>query len=219
MEESSWAEIAAVSASGQASSVWSVGDEKAFLAGSETLSANIIGFNQDYLSSGLPAGITFGLTNSMNQEKFMNTMGFAGNFFDSQLCSALNEEVFSALTQDLKAVIKPVAKKSARDSDDGAIQSYVVKLFLFSEVEVSFTNTNSYQGEGTGYPYFSSQERRVKKVGDAASEWWLRSPVRRELIGGTTTTFCFVRPNGHIDRGTFTSGTAVDLGVCFGFCV
>jgi hypothetical protein len=50
-----------------------------------------------------------------------------------------------------------------------------MSIFLFSEIEIFGTNTESFTGEGTQYPIFTNAASRVKRLSNGtggASIWW-----------------------------------------------
>ncbi len=83
------------------------------------------------------------------------------------------------LDPELVAVLGAVNKQVARNTvvDGGGQDTFSDKVFLLSPVEVGF----SAEGETTGesvYPFYEgvANAGRIKKLGDTAKVWWLRSP-------------------------------------------
>lgn len=123
-----------------------------------------------------------------------------GNFFEKQLPA------------DLKAVIKPVVKITAKSGKNEMLVPSVDKLFVLSEQEVFGRKIYSCGGEGKWYEWYKRENTpygKCKQNGER--DWrWERSPY-----SGTTTDFCCVNDNGSASYGT----ASYSLGVSFGFCI
>lgn len=210
-----WAQIAAIAESGQASSYWKVGDEKDItLTTGETLTLKIYGFKHDDLSTGGKAGITLGLKNLMASTRQMNTSNTnVGGFTGSAMYTWLQGDLYNSLPADLRAVIKTVNKKTSAGNQSSTINTNAMKIFLFSEVECFGTTTYSVAGEGSQYPVFTDNTSRIKYLsngGGSAFTWWERSPY-----ASGTTSFCVVASGGNAGN----TGASFSWGVCFGFCI
>lgn len=214
LASNSWATIAAVSAAGNASSFWSVGDEKTITVNGETLTLVIMGFKHDDLASGGKAGITFGLKHLMKDTRQMNSSNTnSGGFTGSAMYTWLQNTLLGQLPSDLKNVIKSVNKKTSAGSASSTINTNAMKLFLFSEIEVFGSTSYSAAGEGSQYSYFATAANRIKKLQNgagSANRWWERSPY-----ASNSSSFCGVGSGG--DASNY--GANYSGGVCFGFCV
>lgn len=202
-----WATIAAVSESGQASSIWKVGDEKNITVNGETLTLVILGFNHDDLASGDKAGITFGLKHLMNDTRQMNSSRTnSGAFAGSAMYTWLQNTLLNSLPSDLQLVIKSVNKTTYGNTN-------AMKIFLPSELEVIGQKRYSDGKEGTQYSYFTETANRIKRLSNGAGSeysWWTRSPYAQ-----TTQSFCQVNNLGT----TVPNFAEISYGVCFCFCV
>lgn len=214
LKDLSWAEIAEISASGNAASVLKIGDEKDVVVNGETLTFQICGFNHDNLTSGGKAGITFGMKNLMNTSREMNASNTnVGGFTGSSLYTWLQNTLFPSLPADLRAVIKAVNKKTSAGNKSTTINTNSMKLFIYSLVEVNGTSTTAvYKDEGEPYPIFTDRYSRIKKMKDYNSAWWLRSPRTN-----STNAFRYIDNSGYADSATSPSNNS--RGVCFGFCI
>lgn len=219
LADNDWATIAAVSEMGAASTYWSVGDEKDItLSDGETLTLVIVGFDHDeYFNAGTKtAGITFGLKGIMNDDRTMNPTSSSGNtggFTASEMYSWLKNTLLGQLPTELKNVIKSVYKRTSAGANSSTINTDPMKLFLFSEVEVTGSAAWSYAGEGSQYSYFATNANRIKKRNNgtgAKGWWWLRSPV-----AGGMPFFACIKETGIADQYYVNE----EIGVCFGFCV
>ena len=118
--------------------------------------------------------------------------------------------IFAKMPVNIQNGIRPVNKLTATSGTNSAIKTTSDKLFIFSEMEVYGSVTNSYIGEGKQYDYYKAGNSKVKKVGSTASMWWLRSPIKN--IGGS---FSAVSSGG---GAGYSSNATESQGVCFGFC-
>ncbi|MDR1093409.1 MAG: DUF6273 domain-containing protein [Clostridiales bacterium] len=219
----SWDEIAAISDSGTAPSIFRVGDKKtAVLSTGEKVTFVIMGFNHDDLASGGKAGITFGMENLFATKSRMNaTSTNKGSWAASEMRNTKMPTIYSYLPSDLQAVIKEVTKNTVTlDGGDltVSIQPTTDTLFLFSRKEIYDATAANYVSEGEQYEYWringKTNASRVKYLSDGkgnAESWWLRS-------SSATTTSYFL---GVYSSGTLiTTGSATSsYGVCMGFCV
>lgn len=216
LSEATWAQIAAISESGNAADTWSIGDEKDIVIGDETLTLVIVDFNHDDLADGSgKASITFGLKHLMAEKRRMNsTSTNVGGFTGSEMYEWLQGDLLNSLPQDLKAVLKSVNKKTSAGNAEPTINTDAMQVFLFSEIEVYGIVNLSFDGEGLHYPYFATKQERRKELANGTggmSGWWLRSPVAARSF-----SFCNVDSTGD-DAGDVYA--LYSSGVCFGFCV
>ena len=207
-----WAQINFVAMRGWAMNYFAIGDTKNININGVSYVVEIIGINHDDLADGSgKAGITFSLQNCLNTLYAMNlTTTNVGSWRDSYMRSNLQTNIFDQLENDLKAVIKPIIKKTSAGDRNSTIVSTVDTLFLFSESEIFGQASQSYAGEGNLYFFFTTTAKRIKRLGSTARIWWLRSPSTKQ-----GSYFCYVSDKG--EPGV--SSTAGESGVAFGFCV
>lgn len=217
LEESTWAEIDALSQAGVADDCWSVGDTKNITANSETITMEIWGFNHDDLATGGKAGITFGMRDLMANTRQMNTSNTnVGGFTGSAMYSYLNTTLYNQLPADLRSVIKQVNKKTSAGNTSATVNADAMRLWLPSLNEVYGSHSYSWcsNNEGSKYSIFTNDASRIKNMSNgsgSADWWWLRSPTL-----STSTTFCSVANYGDVG---YNSNASVTNGVCLGFCV
>lgn len=215
LESSTWDMISRISAFGNAAAFFQVGDEKNIVTRSgEVLTLVILGFNHDDLTSGGKAGITFGLKNLMATERQLSsTEGNGGGYTNTPMYTWMNQDLLNDMPLDLYRVLKDVNKKSSAGNGSSTINTYSVKLFPFSEIEVTGTSgSNTVSGEGQQYSYFATASSRIKRLNNGDGDvraWWLRSPSKAKYL------FAYIGEDGRVATmyGTY------ELGVCFGFCV
>ena len=217
LEESTWAEIDALSQAGVADDCWSVGDTKNITANSETITMEIWGFNHDDLATGGKAGITFGMRDLMANTRQMNTSNTnVGGFTGSAMYSYLNTTLYNQLPADLRSVIKQVDKKTSAGNTSTTVNADAMRLWLPSLNEVYGSHSYSWcsNNEGSKYSIFTNNASRIKNMSNGSGSaywWWLRSPYLSD-----STSFCNVNNNGGVGGYGTASNT---LGVCLGFCV
>jgi hypothetical protein len=216
LSEASWKQISTLSEFGDPSDHWSIGDEKdVLLRTGEVLTFQIYGFEHDDLADGSgKVGITFGMKNLMAATRQMNSSSTnSGGYTGSTIYAWLRDTVFADLPADLRAIIKPVAKKTSAGTGATTILVDNMLLHLFSTIECYGVVNASVPGEGTQYPIFTNNTSRIKRLSNgtgAANSWYMRSPQ-----AGNTSAFCVT-----INNGTSNTAFAVNpLGVCFGFCI
>lgn len=216
LSDATWAQIALASENNLIPATWVVGSEKDItLSTGETLTLVIVGLGHDDLSDGSgKAGITFGLKHLMADKRYMNyASDNSGGFTGSDMYSWMVETLLSSLPADLKASLKQINKKTSAGSNSSTINTNAMGLFLFAEIEIFGSVSYSKPGEGTQYPYFTDQTKRIKRLANGAgdvSAWYGRSPY-------SSGYFCSVNPSG--GAGYTNAGAMNNLGVCFGFCV
>lgn len=215
LEDCSWDEINMYSSFGLADKMFEVGDTKKFrLADGSYLTARIIGFNHDYAEDGSLSHITFETVETLDGDIPMNEKSTnEGGWDASYLRAKLNGNFFEKqLPADLKAVIKPVVKITAKSGKNEMLVPSVDKLFVLSEQEVFGRKIYSCGGEGKWYEWYKRENTpygKCKQNGER--DWrWERSPY-----SGYTDYFCRVYNSGGADYSSASSSR----GVSFGFCI
>lgn len=211
LETAGWDVIDSISKSGNAASIWSVGDKKTINIDGTDYQFQIIGFNHDTKTAGGTAGITFQMVDCMNATAQMNSSNTnSGGWTSCAMRTSVLNSIFSRLPADLQKAIKAVNKLTSAGNQSATINTTSDKLFLLSEVEIFGSTTYSKSGEGSQYAYYKAGNSKVKKVNGSASDWWERSPC-----GSGSTIFCLVDSSG--DASADHAGRS--YGVAFGFCI
>lgn len=211
LETAGWDVIDSISKSGNAASIWSVGDKKTINIDGTDYQFQIIGFNHDTKTAGGTAGITFQMVDCMNATAQMNSSNTnSGGWTSCAMRTSVLNSIFSSLPADLQKAIKAVNKLTSAGNQSATINTTSDKLFLLSEVEIFGSTTYSKSGEGSQYAYYKAGNSKVKKVNGSASDWWERSPR-----GSGSTGFCYVDSSGN--AGNY--GASNSYGVAFGFCI
>lgn len=119
--QASWAKIAEISESGNASKFFAIGDRKTMVVDGQAMAAEIIAFNHDDLADGTgKAGITllFNHTKtaayltpkSLNNISFNASATKTGGWVSSDIRNSLRTTIMGQLPADLQSVIKTVTK-------------------------------------------------------------------------------------------------------------
>ena len=211
LETASWDFIDSISKSGNAASIWSVGDKKTINIDGTDYQFQIIGFNHATKTAGGTAGITFQMVDCMNATAQMNSSNTnVGGWTSCAMRTSTMATLLTKLPSALQNVIKTVNKLTSAGNQSATINTTSDKLFLLSEVEIFGSTTYSKSGEGSQYAYYKAGNSKVKKVNGSASGWWERSPD-----GSNDIIFCFVNNGGYATKMT----AGAQYGVAFAFCV
>ena len=219
LSEASWQQIAQNAETGQANTIWNVGDEITFnLKDGNPLTMQIIGFNHDDLSDGSgKAGITFGMKNLYYSTYSMNsTSTSVGGWDECLMRTSTMQEMFNNLPDELQSVIKLVNKRANDGNQSTDIVTSQDKLWLYSQVELNGTTDSGYKDEGTQYEYWVSHNAnsdRIKNLNNGTGStniYWLRSPIT------VISNFYNIDSDGSV--GGY-GGAGSSYGLCFCFCI
>lgn len=205
-----WEQIIEACQSGSVPDTWVAGDSKTMTIDGVNYQFDIVGKNHDTYTDGGIAPLTFGLHDCYGTKYPMNSSntnstGWGGSKMRTETLTA----ILAKMPVNIQNGIRSVNKLTATSGMGSTIKTSSDKLFIFSEMEVHGSAKNSYSGEGKQYDYYKAGNSKVKKVGSAASWWWLRSPT-----ADYGYDFCVVDA-----RGSASSISASgSQGVCFGFC-
>lgn len=208
--DNDWDAIIEACHSGDVPDAWVAGDSKTMTIDGVNYRFDIVGKNHDTYTAGGIAPLTFGLHDCYGTTYPMNSLDTnSGGWNGSKMRTKTLPAILAKMPVNIQNGIRAVNKLTATRGSDSTIKTASDKLFIFSEMEVYGSTSYSYSGEGKQYDYYKAGNSKVKKVGDTASRWWLRSP-RKE----NSTIFCSVYMDGSINLNQ-ASGSS---GVCFGFC-
>lgn len=188
---------------------------------SGTVSADIeiAGYNHDNLAddSGT-APLTFFCVDLPNILRGMNeTSTNEGGWEASEMREFVNGELFDALPDELKSIIKPVYKISDGGSSNKSLITTADSCWLASYDEIGLTSgSNNLSGQGELYDsiFSNSKDSRKKYITDDTSTggWWLRS------------SYYSLNSDSMFWRVTNSGGSYSDIAfnpfyVAFGFCI
>ena len=179
----------------------------------------IIGYNHDNLAVGSgKAPLTFfcadlpQILHRMNEDSTNE-----GGYKDSEMREFLNGELFNALPDQLKSIVKQVYKISDGGSTNKTLVTTSDNCWLASYDEVGLiSGSNNLSGQGEIYSdvFSSNKDTRKKYITDdtATGGWWLRS------------SYYSTNSNSMFWRVTNSGGSYSDIAfnsfyVAFGFCI
>lgn len=179
----------------------------------------IIGYNHDDLVDGSgKAPLTFfcvdlpQILHRMNDESTNE-----GGWEASEMREFTNGELFNALPDELKAIIKPISKVSDGGASNKTLITTTDNCWLASYDEVGLTSgNNNLTGQGELYDdiFSSNKDSRKKYIIDdtAAGGWWLRSSY---YSNNSSSMFWRITNNG----GSYSDIAFNSFYVAFGFCI
>lgn len=209
--DNDWDAIIYACHSGNVPDTWVAGDSKTMTIDGVNYQFDIVGKNHDTYTAGGIAPLTFGLHDCYGTKYPMNSSntnstGWNGSKMRTETLTA----ILAKMPVNIQNGIRAVNKLTATSGSNSKIKTASDKLFTFSEMEVYGSATKSHAGEGKQYDYFKAGNSKVKKVGNTASRWWLRSP----LAANSSYFFCAVNTDGSVN----VDYASESGGVCFGFC-
>ena len=208
--DNTWDKIIEVCHAGVAIDTWVAGDSKTMTIDGVNYQFDIVGKNHDTYTAGGVAPLTFGLHDCYGTKYPMNSSNTnSTGWDDSKMRTETLTAILAKMPENIQNGIRAVNKLTATSKSDSTIKTASDKLFTFSEMEVYGSATKSHAGEGKQYDYYKAGNSKVKKVGDTASWWWMRSPNRNNQYD-----FCGVNTDGSIG----SHNASQSHGVCFGFC-
>ena len=233
----SWAEIGAVCDAGLASEYWSLGDEKTIaLTTGEEITFQILAFNHDIGENYETLPMTLIMMNLMKEEKsFLGDVTESSENYitweSSYIRSYLNDEIYQTLPSELRAIIKPTRKISAKGRTTNTTQT-IDMLWLLSMSELDRANSG-HAIEGNSYDDITNILHKMKflnngnkiEVSSNSSSvpkfpHWLTRSI--QITSSYSTSRCYVIYINTIESIDFSyTNDYVDVqnGVCFGFCV
>lgn len=211
----SWADIAAVSESGEAESYFALGDSKqisfAYNGTTYSVDVEIVAFNYDSKADGSgTAGITVCAKNpsSWQTPKHSSNTPPDCNWPNCDLRATLQSEIYNSLDDGLKAVIKPVTKKTTGYSGSAATTYTTIDtLWLPALGEINSSDVTNYSLIREDVALFS----HYTLVKDNA--YYLRTGLN--VAKGTYGTGVVTTANPYIRAGSCAGG----VNILFGFCI
>lgn len=208
--DNTWESIIAACQIGSVPDTWVVGDSKTMSIGRVDYQFDIVGKNHDTYTAGGIAPLTFGLHDCYGTKYSMNDSDTNSTGWNrSKMRRTHLPAILALMPTEVQNGIREVNKLTMAGNQSVTIDTTADKLFTFSEKEVYGRASFSYSIEEEQYDYYKAGNSKIKKVGSAASWWWLRSPAN-----ANTDYFCIVTTDG----STSVTNASGSSGVCFGFC-
>ncbi len=226
----SWETIAEISASGNASQHYSIGDEREITLNysdgtSEKVILQIAGFGVDDINSSQKAGISIIAKNALKTPKVWNTVEkptiltganayTAEGFIGSELKTYLDTVVYNALPGDLTSRIKTVQKHYNYYTGVNSDAEAFLYMALFVPSMYEITGIASYSDEN-GFRYsglYNSESKRIATLYDTgeAVPWWTTN------VNGGYSVYVISKTGA---TGNSYSAANAGAHVVFGFCI
>lgn len=246
----SWADIARISEAGEAADYFKVGDTRNIaLLNGDTITVAVAGFDHDDLADGSgKAGLSIVC---MTVPNYLSPWTTNGNNTSSAFYSASHTTarttlnpggtVYGYIPEDLKAVIKPVIKKSDKTGNGGTGQTLAETsdtLWLLSIDELGCTQPSLYPRScsvlGSRYELFAEWNANgtngvkrftpsvnVASTGNKASSYWTRHSQR---VGVFSPIYMQYTSSYGGDTNSFKNASQATLTdtqryLRFGFCI
>lgn len=210
--DATWAQIIAACQNNTVPDTWVIGNQKTMTIDGADYAIDIIGKNHDTYSDGSgTAPLTFQLHDCYVKQTFINSHN-SGGWTSCTMRQTHLPAILSKMPTEVQNGIREVNKLTSAGNQSATINTTADKLFLLSEIEIFGSITYSFSGEGSQYPYFTTESNRIKYFADSpdvAAKWWERSPD-----AGNFRNFCMVYISGVSGNDDMANNRAV----CFGFC-
>lgn len=220
LANNTWTQINGLAESGNASTIWSIGDEiDITLSGtySETLTLQIWDFNHFDKTDGTgKAGITFGCKNLMKDIEYFDS-SYIYKWDGSLIRTNVMKNILSSMPSELQSVIKEVNTYALSKTDFMSNEEEMLstdKVFIPGCTEIKGDDNEINQSQ---FPIFIDNNNVMKKLSNGIGDyklWWTRSIYKgyskllttgyNTNVGSITNTMC--------DANTYN-------GVCFCFNV
>ena len=232
--EDSWETISAIVKSGKAKDHYNVGDEKEVTltgayAGNYTVRISNMSTPEECGTKGFSqtaCGFVVEFVDIITMYNMNSTSTNVGGWPASDMSSFVNNNIYNALSIDLKSAIIDTSSVSGHGNDDSANFLSKDKLYLFSTKEVwgkegknNNVNYDSAEAETRQLDYYKNKgvttdnySGAIKKYQDSASNWWLRSSDSRY-----TNVFYNVTSNGIFDGPWISENASRTYGVAPAF--
>ena len=209
--DNTWEQIIDACQKNAVPETWLVGDQKAMTINGTDYLIDIIGKNHDdYADGSGKAPLTFQMHDCYETAYAMNSSDTNSGGWAS--CAMRNTHlpvVMALMPLEVQTGIKEVNKLTSEGGGSNVISTTADKLFLLSEIEIFGVVTNSVNGEGTQYAYYSAGNSRIKNKTSGATIWRERSPLNNNYA-----SFCCVMNDGTQSVG----GASTALYLAFAFC-
>lgn len=209
-----WAEIAAISESGEASTRFSLGDTREI----NGMTFEIIAFDHDTMSDGTKVGMTLACkvpagTRRIGDYSSANNGGYGGSTIINAQDENAPNGIFNNFSEDLQAVIKKVKKAyDVPKSSSISIESRYLAVWLFSNTEVFLEPSYGLTGQGDFYEWFEDSANRIRyNANGEAVGWWLRSTASTTAADIFWT---YVNADGELARYSPDNYKYIAVGFC-----
>jgi hypothetical protein len=206
-------EIQAIVKSGMASQYWSIGDyHKITMTDGEEIEVAIADFNHDVTPGGVTIPVTLVMKNCFKATRVMNNSNTnVGGWTNSNFRTSTLPSILSNFPDEWQNIMTTAQKKTSQGNYSATIVTSDDKVWLLSTVELTGASSPGHAGEGTLYPIFTDDASRIKRVNNAANQYWTRSPA-----SNSNQDFCYVTTIGNVTHGLAGAVSGISLGFCVG---
>lgn len=208
--DNNWNQIVQAVETGVAKEYWKIGDEADLtLSTGEIVTVQIWNFDHDDLADGSgKAKVTFGMKNLLATTYRIHSGSGAG-WHNCELRDKMSA-FLNQFPPELKTAIKFVSKKSIDFAGSELTSPGNDKIWIPSCSEVNYAHIYN---EGAGYPIFSNNASRIKKLSNgtgAAASYWIRTANSSNKSSWMDIGY----------DGAYASSTpTTNEGVCLCFCL
>ena len=211
LDSLSWSKIDEIGRAGKARTFFALGaTKKDYMKNGFVAEYQIMDFDHDDLAddSG-KAPISWDMVALYKDEIYMKRNSESSCWDECDGRTFLNGEFYDNMSDELRAIVKPVWKLTA--NKNGEIVKSKDYVWLKSEKELYGRTFYSNDGEGYWYALFMQENFPWFKLnGDNEKDWqWLRS-----VYTGNTNYFCIVYTGG----SPYDYSSGLSCGVAPGFC-
>lgn len=211
LDSLSWSRIDEIGRAGKAKTLFALGaTKKDYMKNGFIAEYQIIDFDHDDLADGSgKAPISWDMVALYKDEIYMKRNSESSCWDECDGRTFLNGEFYENMSDELRAIVKPVWKLTA--NKNGEIVKSKDYVWLKSEKELFGRTIYSNDGEGHWYALFMQEDFPWFKLnGDNERDWqWLRS-----VRAGDTGYFCRV----YTDGSPGYDGSGRSTGVAPAFC-
>ena len=216
----SWEEIAEIAESGNAESVFSLGDTKTETINDVEVTLRIVGFNHDDLSDGTgKAGITI-MSTTTQQMEFDSRYSASSDvkWSNCDLRTYLNGEYLNMFPDDLKAVVKAVDKISDGGKNSKTLVATSDKVWIPSYEETGSILSNHVAcvtaGQGTKYPGITKTTTHTL-VASYNNKFWTRTMYYSGSSSGAPKVFCCFRDSPYYNYVSYNDSKWATVALFF----
>lgn len=212
----SWNQIGAISRSGSASSMFSLGDSKQIvLSDGRSITATIIGFNHDKRDDGSTAGITF-MVSDLNETCEMSTEAEKA-WSRSKIRNEFLPSVYNLMPDDVKNSISTTKKTSEYNYATNGIEETSDNLWILSPSEI--TGNEKYNYLFDNMQNLIPNELSPKPGIYYIFTWWLRGKYSKTEVIITTSGNYYKDDNNPNSAIAIDSTATSKRYIIFGFCI
>lgn len=203
----SWERIIEACQSGDAKTLWSIGDEKTVTIGEEEYTLQILGFDHYSLSSSdtkygdsnynggsNKAALCLGLKDTLNTTYAYSNSTYSENWHNSTLYGVLNNTIMPTMPSEIVSGIRLVSVLTYSSGKEYSTNDKIIVPSSFEILGKTSTARAKYANkEGTQYAYYLAGNSAIKKHNETANVYWTRS---MHYSDDWRTSMCYITADG-----------------------